>query len=316
MKAFGARAYGGPEVMGLVDLPDPTPGKGEVVVAVHATSVNPVDWKVRNGVARVITGRRFPKVYGCDLAGIVETVGPGVEGLAAGDAVYGAAAVMFGRPGAHAEKVAIGAKRLRRLPEAVTFEQAAAVPIAGLTAQNGLTKCGELSGKRVLVNGATGGVGHFVVQLAKAAGSHVTAVCSAPNAEQAKTLGADAIIDYRAQDFTRGVDRYDVVFDAFGQLPFAAARGALVEHGVYVTTLGGPGLFLRGVWQRLTRGPGIAFANVAAKPQDYAALEARLAAGLVRPLIARVFPLEQAAEAFATLERGGTAGKIIIRVAS
>ena len=315
MRAYAAKAYGGPEVMALADMPDPEPGKGEVVVAVKASSVNPVDWKLRSGAMRLFTGSRFPKVYGCDVAGVVHKLGAGVTGWSAGDSVYGYSPIMFRRPGAHAEQVAMEANRLRRLPAGLTFEQAAALPVAALTAHNGLRQCGPLAGKAVIVNGATGGVGHFALQLAKARGARVTAVCSARNADRARSLGADVAIDYRAQDFTRGTERFDVVFDAYGKLGFAAASRALSPGGFYVSTLGNPSLMARALWQKLAGGKQIIFANMRDKEEDYAALEVDLGTGKVRPVIEKVFPLEQAAEAFASQESGGPVGKVVIRVA-
>jgi len=168
VKAFLAHSYGGPEVMHIGDVADPVAGRGEVLVAVRASSVNPVDWKVRDGAVRIMTGRRFPKVYGCDLAGVVHAVGHGVTAFSVGDAVYGFTPIMFGKPGAHAEQVAVAAKRLRRLPVGLAFEHAASLPVAALTALNGLRQCGDLTGRTVLLNGATGGVGHFALQIAKA----------------------------------------------------------------------------------------------------------------------------------------------------
>jgi NADPH:quinone reductase-like Zn-dependent oxidoreductase len=314
MKAFLASAYGGPEVMAIGETPDPAPRQGEVVVAVRATSVNPVDWKVRDGAARLLTGRRFPKVYGCDLAGVVQAVGPGVTGLAAGDPVYGSTPVMLGKPGAHAERVAVAARRLRPLPPGIGFEQAAALPVAALTALAGLRQCGDLAGRKVIVNGATGGVGHFALQIARAHGATVTAVCSARNVGRAMSLGAEVAIDYQARDFTREPVRYDVVFDAFGGLAFGDAARALAPRGSYVTTLGSPALVAQALWQRILGGPRVVFANMRARPEDYAALEALVVAGRVRPVVERVFPLERAADAFAALEGGGTVGKVVIRV--
>lgn len=315
MKAFAAKSYGGPDVMALVDLPEPTPGKGEVVVAVRASSVNPVDWKVREGQARLITGGRFPKVLGSDVAGVIHAVGKGVRGWCAGDRVYGCTRVVLRQPGSHAEQVVMAAKHLRRLPANLTFEQAAALPVAALTALNGLRQCGAIAGKQVIVNGATGGVGHFALQLAKARGARVTAVCSAGNADRARALGADVVIDYRMQDFTSGADRFDVLFDAHGQLGFAAGSRVLTPRGIYVSTLPNPRLIVRAAWRRIRGDKRIVFANMRDRQEDYAALEADLVAGKITPVIDRVFPLEKAADAFAALERGGAVGKIVIRVA-
>jgi NADPH:quinone reductase-like Zn-dependent oxidoreductase len=314
VKAFLARSYGGPEVMAIGELPDPTPRRAEVVVEVKAASINPVDWKVRNGAMRMLTGSRFPKVYGGDLAGVVQAVGPDVIGFAPGDKVYGFTPIVFRKQGAHAEKVAVAAKSLRRLPAGLSFERAAALPVGALTAQNGLRQCGDLAGKTVIVNGATGGVGHFAVQLARAAGAKVTAVCSARNAERARALGAERVIDYKTQDFTRDAERYDVVFDAYGALGFEAASRALNDRGIYVTTLADAGLVVRSIWQKVAGGKRIAFANMRDKPEDYEALEQHLVAGRVAPVVERVFSLDQAAEAYAASEAGGTVGKIVIKI--
>jgi NADPH:quinone reductase-like Zn-dependent oxidoreductase len=315
MKAFMAKSYGGPEVMSIGEMPDPTPRRGEVVVLVKASSINPVDWKVRSGAMRVLTGPHFPKVYGGDLAGIVGQLGPDVTGLAVGDKVYGFTPIMFRKQGALAEKVAVAVKRLRPLPASLSLEQAAAIPAVALTAHAGLRQCGDLSGTAVIVNGATGGVGHFAVQLAKAAGARVTAVCSGKNAERAKALGAERVIDYKTQDFTREAERYDVVFDAYGALGFDAASRALSETGIYVTTLANPGLVVRLIWRKLVGGKQIAFANMRDKPEDYAAIEQHLVAGRVAPIVDHVFPLDRSAEAFAMAEAGGTVGKIVVTVA-
>lgn len=315
MKAFLANAYGGPEVMALGDIPEPKPRQGEVVVAVKASSVNPVDWKVRSGAMRFITGSKFPKVYGCDLAGVVQALGAGVAGFSVGELVYGYARIMFGRQGAHAERVAVEPKHLRRLPNGISFEQAATLPIAALTALNGLRQCGDLKGRSVIINGATGGVGHFAVQIAKARGARVTAVCSARNRERAKELGADTVIDYKNADLTGDAMRFDVVFDVFGHLGFAAASRVLTSRGYYATTLPGPGVFVRAFMQKLFGGQKIIFANMRAMQEDFDELEQLIAAGLVNPVIDKVFPLDQAAGAFAALEAGGTVGKVVIRIA-
>jgi len=199
MKALQIKAYGGPEVMQIGELPEPDPKRGQVVVAIRAASVNPVDWKVRAGEMKFITGRTFPKTLGSDFAGVVERVGAGVKDPSVGARVYGITPVMMRKPGAHAERLAVACKRLRRMPDGMSFELAAALSVAGLTALKGLRECGDLHGKMVLINGGTGGVGHFAVQIAKARGATVTAVCSERNAGRARSFGADVVIDYRKE---------------------------------------------------------------------------------------------------------------------
>lgn len=314
MKAFFATAYGGPEVMRLGDLPEPVPRAGEVLVAVRAASVNPVDWKVRQGAARILGGK-FPRVLGTDFAGTVAAPGPGGSGLAAGAAVYGTTRMMLGAQGCQAERVAVPARRVAPMPPGLSFEEAAALPVAGLTALNGLRRCGDLRGKAVLVVGATGGVGHLALQIARARGAVVTAVCSGPNAGRARALGAAEVIDYRQEEPTRGDRRWDVIFDAHAGLAFGAASRVLSARGVYATTIPGPAVVLRLLWQRLAGGKQLVLANLRDRPEDYAELARLLASGAVKPVVARVFPLEQAADAYAALESGGAVGKVIIRVA-
>ena len=315
MRALYIKKYGGPEVMQIGELPDPQPKPGEVLVAVKASSLNPVDWKVRSGELKFITGRTFPKTLGSDFAGTVEQVGASVAVPSVGERVYGITALMLRKPGAQAERLVSLPKRLRRMPDSMSFELAAALPVAGLTALNGLRQCGDLHGKTVLINGGTGGVGHFALQIAKARGATVTAVCSERNAARARSLGADAVIDYRNQDFTSGSVRYDVVFDTFGHLKFPAVARVLRDRGVLVTTLPVPSLIARSVWQKVIGGKQILMGNLRDRPEDYAELERLLAEGSVKPVIDKVVPLVEAVQAYTALEAGGTVGKVVIRVA-
>jgi NADPH:quinone reductase-like Zn-dependent oxidoreductase len=314
MKAFLATAYGGPEVLRLGEVPEPAVGPGQVVVAVRAASVNPVDVKVRDGQARPLSGRAFPKVLGSDFSGTIAASGAGASGPPVGTAVIGTTRVMFGAPGSHAERVAVPARRVYAMPPGMSFEAAAALPVAALTALSALRGCGDLEGKALLVNGATGGVGHLAVQIARSRGARVTAVCSARNQERALALGADDALDYRQADFTLGKRRWDAILDGHGHLPFPAAARVLRDRGVFATTLPGPRILLRALWQRLAGGPRIVLANLRDRPEDYAELTRILALGEVRPVVAHVFPLEQAAQAYAALEAGGTVGKVVIRV--
>jgi NADPH:quinone reductase-like Zn-dependent oxidoreductase len=315
MRAFFATGYGGPSVMRFGEVPEPAVGPGQVVVAVRAASVNPVDVKVREGQARPLSGRRFPKVLGTDFSGTVAASGAGASGPAIGAEVIGTTRVVFGAPGSHAERVAVPAGRVFAMPPGLSFEAAAALPVAALTALSGLRAFGSLEGKALLVNGATGGVGHFAVQVAKARGARVTAVCSARNHDRALALGADDAIDYRHEDFTRGKRRWDFVLDAHGHLPCRDAARVLADRGILATTLPGPRVLVRVLWGRIAGGPRIAFANLRDRPEDYAELARALALGQLSPVVARVFRLERAAEAFAALEAGGTVGKVVIQVA-
>lgn len=316
MKALYIDSYGDLSVMKLGELPRPGVGSGEVLVEVRATSVNPIDWKIRRGDYKFLTGRSFPKVLGGDVAGVVVEVGPGEKRLSPGDTVYGFVPIYKRRPGALAELVSVPTKHLRRKPEGLSFEHAAALPGAALTALNGLRQCGPLDGRRVLVNGATGGVGHFAVQIAKARGATVSAVCSARNEELARTLGADEVIDYRETDVSRSEQQWDAILDAHGHMGFRAVRSILSSRGTYATTLPTPSAMVQVLVRRLMGGRRLVLANMRDRPEDYAELERLLAREHLSPLVEGVYPLEQATDAFSLLEQGGKVrGKLVIRVA-
>ncbi|HET7712538.1 MAG TPA: NAD(P)-dependent alcohol dehydrogenase, partial [Thermoanaerobaculia bacterium] len=232
MKALIYRDYGGPDVLHLEEVEKPTPGAEEALVRVRAASINPLDWHFMRGKPypiRLMTGMRRPKTtrIGVDVAGVVEAVGSGVSDLKVGDEVFGSCR------GALAEFVCTS--KVVRKPKRLTFEQAAAVNIAGLTALQSLRDGARVrAGEKVLINGAAGGVGTFAVQIAKLFGAEVTGVCSSKNLDTVRSLGADHAIDYGAEDFTRGRDRYDVILDAIGNHPLADLRSALAPAGRYV----------------------------------------------------------------------------------
>jgi len=245
MKAFVVRSYGSPEVLRLTDVDTPVPTGDEVLVRVRATSVQPYDWHHMRGepyVARLMPGTlglRRPKigVLGADLAGEVEAVGPDVTDLRPGDEVY---ALLNG--GGFAEYACVPQGLLAPKPRNLSFEQAAAVPLAAITALIGLRDQGGVHpGQRVLVNGASGGVGTFAVQLATAFGAHVTGVCSTRNVDLVRSLGADEVIDYTTTDFTRQRQHYDLLLDIAGGHSVAAGRRVLTARGTYVVVGGQPG---------------------------------------------------------------------------
>ncbi len=239
MKAIVQDRYGPPDVLELRDVATPAPGDSEVLVRVHAAAVNALDWHYMRGdpyVARPSMGLRRPKVRirGRDFAGRVEAVGEGVDRFRPGDEVFGEA------DGAFAEYVSAPAGAVDPKPANLTFEQAAAVPVAGNTALMGLRDLAQVRpGQRVLINGASGGVGTFAVQIAKSLGAEVTGVCSARNADLVRSIGADHVIDYTSEDFSRNGQRYDVVFDLVGNRSLTDCRRALTPEGTLVLSGGG-----------------------------------------------------------------------------
>ncbi|MDQ3672442.1 MAG: NAD(P)-dependent alcohol dehydrogenase [Actinomycetota bacterium] len=323
MKAAVRDRYGSPEVVELREVEKPAPAEGEVLVRVRAASLNLADWYDVTGrpyLARVQTGLRKPKseLLGVDYAGVVEAVGANVTELRPGDEVFG------GRNGAFAEYVCARADRaIVPKPANVTFEEAAAVPVAALTALQGLRDKGQVQpGQKVLINGASGGVGTFAVQIAKALGAEVTAVCSTGNVDIARSLGADHVVDYTQEDFTRSDRRYDLMLDVAGSRSWSACKRVL-EPGGTVVVIGGPkanrllGPLGHVVGFRLAAvgsGRKVVFFIAKFNKPDMVVLSELLEARKVRPVVDRTYGLGQIAEALRYIGEGHAKGKIVLAV--
>ncbi len=320
MKAIVCTKYGSPlEVLQLKEVEKPVPTDNRVLVKVHAASINKADLAPVRGpfLARILgTGLRKPKrnIPGTDIAGRVEAVGKNVKQFQPGDEVFGAA------PGGFAEYACAREDLLVLKPGNVTFEEAAAVPVAAITALQGI-RLGQIQpGQKVLVNGASGGVGTFAVQIAKSFGTEVTAVCSTMNLDNARSIGADHVIDYTQEDFTKNGQTYDLIIAANGYHPILAYRSALSPKGICVV-LGGT---MAQIFQALLLGPvisktgskKISFMGIAKLNQkDLALLKEFLEAGKIKPVIDRRYPLSETAEAVRYLEAGHARGKVVITVA-
>lgn len=313
MKALVIHRYGDRSIAGIEDVPAPVPGPSEVLVRTRAASINPVDWKVREGKARIFTGSKFPKVLGVECAGEVVQAGEAARQFPPGMPVVLLAGVK--RLGTFAELACSGGDTVYPLTGGIPFEQAACLPIAGLTALQSLRDHGRIAaGKKVLVNGASGGVGHFAVQVAKVFGAEVTGVCSAGNSEFVTSLGADRVIDYQAEDFTLGTERYDLIFDAVSMRSFGECRRVLASGGVYVNTLPDMTLIAQLVTSFL---PGKKARSMWVKPSeaDMAWMLEQVAAGRIKAHIERTYPFDQIADAFARSESGHARGKIVVSMA-
>jgi len=338
MKAYYSKAYGNSEASAYGELPDPVAGPGQILVEVKAVSINPVDWKIRQGVARVVSGFRFPRIFGADFAGIIRATGPGVNTLSQGERVYGSKSILFDRGGALAELRIVEENRLRRIPVGMTFSEAASLPVAALTALNGLRKCGIVKstaepartgtsvpasggtelpasgGREVLINGGTGGVGHFAVQIARAYGARVITTCSPANNELALKLGADETTDHSTVDLFSSGREFDAIFDAHGHMNAWKVHRLLKSNGLYASTLFIPPPWLAIAMTRILHGKKLMSANMRAHNEDWLELERLYAEGSFRPVIENVFPLERASDAFDLAMRGGFRGKIIVTV--
>jgi len=312
MKAYFTMAYGGPEKSVIGDLPDPVPGKNQILVEVKAVSINPVDYKVRRGDLKFLSGSKFPKIVGSDFAGIVKLVPEGVAGFAPGDRVYGALNVLMGRQGSLAELAVANTNSVRKIPEGISFEQAASLPVAALTALNGIRRCRVKEGTRLFINGASGGVGHFAVQMAREKGAVITASCSEKNAGFVTQLGAHHTLRY-GENMTAGTTgKFDAVFDAHGSMPLRLVRRLVKRGGVYASTMPSPARMLLSLPVKLLFGITLTSANMRALPSDYAELEELVTSGKVVPVIDHVFRFDSVAQAFELAEKGGFRGKIVI----
>lgn len=323
MKAVMQRCYGGPETLTLEEIPKPTPADDEVLVRVHAAAVNPLDWHSVSGqpyLMRLGSGLGTPKDprTGVDFAGTVESVGKRVTRFKPGDEVFG------GRGGAFAEYVVVGEDRaIAAKPANVTFEQAAAIPVAALTALQALRDHAQVQpGQRVLINGASGGVGTFAVQLAKSLGAEVTGVCSTRNVELVRSLGADHVIDYKKEDFTTSNQRYDIIIDNVGNHSPLALRHVLEPHGT-VVIVGAPknGPWI-GTFMGIIKGTALSWLVeqdfvffVAQMNEDDLTFLASLAReGRMSSVIDRTFTLAEVPAAIGYLAGWHARGKVVVRV--
>lgn len=322
MKAIVYDRYGPPDVLRYADVERPaSPGAGQVLVKVHTASLNFGDRAVMRGepgAIRLGMGLRRPraKILGRAVAGTVEAVGPGVTRFQPGDDVFGEVS-----QNGFAEYTLAKQKHLAAKPAGVTFEQAATLPVAANTALQGI-RLGEVGpDTRLLVNGASGGVGTFAVQLAKALGAHVTATCSGRNADLVRAIGADAVIDYTTGDVTSGEARFDVVFDLVGDKPLAAMRQVLTPRGMYIASFGSGGKVLGPMPRLLAMMVRAPFASQRLRPlvatpkgAELAELAEMVAAGTLDPVIERSCPLSETADAIRFIEEHHAQGKFVLTV--
>jgi NADPH:quinone reductase-like Zn-dependent oxidoreductase len=331
MKAIVYCNYGSPDVLRCGEIEKPTAGDNEVLIKVRAASINPYDWHFMRGMPyflRIGAGLRRPKVtrLGVDAAGQVEAVGRNVTQFKLGDEVFGLCR------GAFAEYACASESKLARKQENVTFEQAASVPIAGLTALQGLRR-GGLSdkeqlqpGQKVLINGAAGGVGTFAVQIAKSFGAEVTGVCSTSNVAMVRSIGADHVIDYTQEDFTKREQRYDLILDCIANHSLSAFRRVLSPKGNYIMVgaADGIGRWMIGLLTRLIKAlvlswfvsQKLVMVGAKAKKEDLIFLDNLMQAGKVTPVLDRRYSLSEVPEAIRYVETGHARGKVIITLES
>lgn len=311
MKAVFINEYGGPEKLHYGEVDDPVTGKDEVLVRIRAASVNPVDWKVREGRLKFLSGKNFPIIMGTELAGEIASVGSAVKDLKKGDRVF---AGLSHRGGAYAEYVAVSRKKVVLIPDALSFEEASTLAVAGMTPLQAFNFHYRVKpGDEVLVNGASGGVGMYAVQIAKIMGARVTAVCSDKNRDFVAGLGADEIIDYNKEDFRTRIAAFDVILDAAANAFFPEARACLKKGGMLIKLNLSVKSILLQYWTRIFASRKLKMILVKNRPGDLKWLMEKIVAGELRVEIEKVFPLEQARAAQERSQSGRTRGKLVIR---
>lgn len=326
MKAVVCENYGTPDVLKLQEVAKPTPKANEVLIKIHAASVAAGDVRVRQGTrqqlpfwpfSKLAIGLRRPRkpILGIELAGVIEAVGAAVTLFKPGDQVFACSGFSFG---AYAEYVCLPETRQIALkPASLTFEQAAAVPVGASTALYFLRDKARLqAGQKILINGASGSVGTYAVQLAKHFGAHVTGVCGGANLELVRGLGADAVIDYTREDFTAGGATYDVVFDTVGKSSFGRCKDVLTSHGVYIPAVMDYPHLAQMAWTALRGGRKVRSGTSSEKAADLVWIGELIEAGVIRPVIDACYPLEQIAAAHRYVEQGHKKGNVVLSIAA
>jgi len=325
MKAILHTKYGPADELQLKEVPQPVPKENEILIKIHATTVTTSDCNVRNSTftpklfllpMRMQLGLTKPKinVLGIDLAGEVEAVGVNVKRFKEGDQVFGTPDIAMG---AHAEYICLPEDGvLTDKPANLTHEQAAAIPLAGNTALYFIRDVGNIkAGDRILINGASGGIGTFAVQLAKYYGAEVIGVCSTTNVEMVKSIGADKVIDYTKEDFAQSGEKYDLIFDVVGKTTYPRCVNSLKEKGLFLSTLPTLAIILQSIRTSMIGGKQVKFGDAVPKIENLIFLKELAEAGKLKPVIDRRYPLEGTPEAFKYVETGHKKGNVVITVA-
>ncbi|MFC1874795.1 NAD(P)-dependent alcohol dehydrogenase [Chloroflexota bacterium] len=322
MKAIIQTKYGPPEVLQLKEIDKPTPKDNEVLIKVHAFTVTKYDYWVRSSIAptgfgllmRIASGIRKPKnpILGTELSGEIEAVGKDVKLFKEGDQVFVDTGMSAG---AYVEYICLpedGAVAIK--PANMTYEEAAATPYGGLTALFFLRRADIQTGQKILIYGASGGVGSYAVQLAKYFGAEVTGVCSTTKLEMVKSLGADKVIDYTKEDFTKSGETYDVIFDTVGKSSVSGCRRSLKKNGFYLLTTFGLPKLVQILWLKMTSNKNVFMGTLKERAEDLIFLRELIEAGKIKPVIDRTYPMEQIVEAHRYVEKGYKKGNVVIIV--
>lgn len=317
MKRVQYSEYGGAEKMSIAEVPLPEVAEDEVLVAIRAFSINEIDWKIRNGDQKLMTGFRFPRSMGSDLAGVVEKTGSEVNGLSEGDEVVGW--LDFKHAGSYAEYAVVKAESLVKKPASISFAEAACLPMVGATARQALLQEAKLqAGQSVLINGCTGGLGHYAVQIAKQQGAVVTGTCRGEHRDVAQQLDVDDIVDYTDQDIRQYGKTYDVILDTSKHLPFSEAKPLLNNPGIYLNTQPGLPAFVASFFNNLVSEKKNDVLGVTVHREDLLDLTERATQQKLQTIVGKTFPFSEVITAVTAAERGDlhVPGKIVVTIDS
>jgi len=316
MKSVTYSRYGGAEVLQLTDGPEPVAQRGELIARVRAAALNPLDWKIRAGTLNLLAGRKFPKHTGYDFSGVVESCGPEVDGFKPGDEIFGQTDPFAAGCGTFAERCVTRSTQVVLKPAGVSFAEAAAAPCAGLSAMQSLRHCRVGPGSRVLLIGASGGLGLFAIPLAKQFGAHVTAVCSAQGIDWVRRLGADTVIDRKSTDPLTPGQEYDAILDLAAAYSFGACRHLLAPRGIYLNTMPGAATLWSQLWTGLFSAQKARVLMLKPTATELAELGALMAAGIVKPTVGRSFPFTEDAvrEMHRLSQAGHVLGKLVLEL--
>lgn len=314
MKAIIFNEFGGPEKLEYVDIPEPKPGSGEVLVKVMAASVNPVDWKIREGRLKFMTGKKFPLLAGSELSGVISEFGPGVSEFKIGDRVF---AGLTRKGGAYAEYVVAKAEKTIRIPDEMSFEVASTLAIAGVTPLQAFTHHFKVKkGHDILINGGSGGVGTYAIQIAKVLGARVTAVCSERNKELVLSLGADEVIDYNKEDFRERQNAFDLILDAAANAFYSDSKRSLKKGGMLIKLNISIKTILLGLWTKYFSSRKVKMILLKNNREDLQWMIDHIVSGEIKVIIDKIYPLEKAGEAQAYSQTERAKGKIVILLRS
>jgi len=316
MKAVIYHQYGEAKVLKVADVPNPEIKDKEMLVEISHSSVNPVDWKIRNGSLSIVSGKKFPKRTGSDFSGTITEVGKDIINFNVGDSVYGMISPL-GAIGACQEFINVKESKVCKKPENLSFAEASAVPLAGLTAYQGLKNMGRIkSGLKVLITGCTGGVGSMAVQIAKSFDCKITGVCSTKNTEFARLLGCDEVINYDKEDPSSKLNTFDIIYDCSAKLPFGKAKKALKKKGRYITTLPNPYIIFIAPFQNMISSKKCHKIMAKMNPTDLNYLSDLISRNKLKPHIQREYPMTDIIQAQEESETEHVVGKIVVKVKS